>query len=658
MHSVQIHSDETQATRVGRLRRLLIALGVVLTSLCARADGSDPPAGVRAGHALAATSALGRARFHSVYYHMSDATFWANLASTAAIALPNGTKSTLRDVAIASINQNFQQIKNLGFDTVGLVLPDEDDWSSQFGGGFSYDPTIRGRGKPGFAVAEEIIVRIAASWGLKVIFDIAPSIYRMSQDGAAADKGLADEFLYAGGPADDMTKFIESVMNSPKYYGVQNTTGLSTIGLKDGPTRSFIGDSRIIGWQFSAEWNPYISDGHRVATNKYVFQKYWNYFYGLVHQGGANNAFAGAYLGGGPAQGKDAKGNLIVVDAIRAFKKFFAPGSGIIEPDLVGMEFYAAAPTPQAAAQARCAYDLRKFYSDAQKMIDAMENNPNDRGVYDSHDFAIPSYKIYFGEGSANRNDSTDSYATMGGLNQYFEDALQVLDDNRLAGLQFFASDTLTISGGLKQGYVLHPGITDTNGHPVFDIFQSTYGYVGSTALTPFSGVAPDPLVPGSYFCDWHSNPRAGSRHGFGTPSDFVDHTLSVSSNCSLRLPIGYWKYTGTTNIGRWIGEALSNHTNGNNFKLYAYPNPVDENQYANSTLYWDISHMPRVKSFEIRIGSGDGAILKTDSARTGQQTIALQRQAGSMRYLLYDTTNGGRTLLGTATVEVRAANN
>ena len=150
------------------------------------------------------------------------------------------------------MNNNFKAIKALGFDTVTLSLPDNDGWPSQHGGGFGYDPANAVATRPQYAVAEEIVVRLAAADGLKVIFEIAPSNYRFSTDGRPAWVGLADQYDSTSNPPGAFN-FIQSLINPTLYYGVQNTTKLSTVGIKDGPTRSFIGDTRIIGWQLYAE---------------------------------------------------------------------------------------------------------------------------------------------------------------------------------------------------------------------------------------------------------------------------------------------------------------------------------------------------------------------------------------------------------------------
>jgi len=92
--------------------------------------------------------------------------FWAQLAND------TGASPTPRELAIASIEDNFKSIRALGFDTVTVGLPDSDNWVSQHGGGFSYDPRNPAAGRPEFAVAQEIVLRITDANHLKVIFAI------------------------------------------------------------------------------------------------------------------------------------------------------------------------------------------------------------------------------------------------------------------------------------------------------------------------------------------------------------------------------------------------------------------------------------------------------------------------------------------------------
>ena len=71
------------------------------------------------------------APFHSVYYHRLQGSFWAQMADD------TGPSPTPRELAVVSVQDNFEAIRSLGFDTVTVGLPDSDSWVSQHGGGFS-----------------------------------------------------------------------------------------------------------------------------------------------------------------------------------------------------------------------------------------------------------------------------------------------------------------------------------------------------------------------------------------------------------------------------------------------------------------------------------------------------------------------------------------
>ena len=164
------------------------------------------------------------APFHSVYYHRLQGSFWAQLADD------TGPSPTPRELAVASVQDNFKAIRSLGFDTVTVGLPDSDSWVSQHGGGFSYDPKKPGAARPQFAVAQEIVPRIAEANQLRVIFAIGFSDYRRSSDGRTAWAGLADEYGSSSAPK-GAYDYLHALFDPTAYYGALATTRLSTIGL-------------------------------------------------------------------------------------------------------------------------------------------------------------------------------------------------------------------------------------------------------------------------------------------------------------------------------------------------------------------------------------------------------------------------------------------
>lgn len=207
-----------------------------------------------------------------------------------------GPAPTPRELAVGSIEDNFKAIRALGFDTVTIGLPDSDNWVSQHGGGFSYDPGNPAAARSEFAVAQEIVLRTADANHLKVIFAIGLSEYRRSSDGRAAWVGLADEYDSTSKPK-GAYDYIHALIDPTAYYGTKSTTKLSTIGLADGPLRSHVGDARVAGWVLAGEWNVNVVNAtSKVYVHEHTFKKYWNYFYDLVHYRGADNAFAATYL--------------------------------------------------------------------------------------------------------------------------------------------------------------------------------------------------------------------------------------------------------------------------------------------------------------------------------------------------------------------------
>lgn len=534
--------------------------------------------------------------FHTVYYHTVQGSFWAQLADD------TGASPTPRQLAIASVNNNFKAIKALGFDTVTLNLPDDDGWPSQHGGGFSYDPASAIATRPQYAIAQEIVVRIAAANDLKVIFEIAPSNYQFSTDDRAAWVGLADQYNSTSNPP-GAYNFIQSLINPTLYYGVQNTTKLSTVGIKDGPTRSFIGDTKIIGWQLYAEWNRWVINAQSgICTQQLAFTKYWNYFYNLVHSNGADNAFAGTYLIGSP------DGGTAQVQNIKVFKQWFAPGTGVIEPDLIGIEYYGGSTAK--------GYNLASEYNDLTTMVNAMATADT------AGDFAIPTSKIYLGEGNANQQGTP-------AINQYFQDVMQVMSDDGLAGIQFFVSDTLANATDSSGNPTLTPAL------PIYDLFATTFASSGVLTY-------PDDLASG---VSWHLNPGAGG--------SYADPTTYPATQDEFSAAYGKWLYTAPTDIGTWLGEAIATHTNGLDLRFYANPNPVKYSTGMGSTLYWDLSHMPNVKSVQVHTGSPTGPIILKTKVSQNSLSVPVP-QAGLQDFYLIDTTTTDHKLLGTVVLEAQ----
>jgi hypothetical protein len=442
------------------------------------------------------------APFHSIYYHRLQGSFWAQIADD------TGPEPTPRELAIASVQDNFKAIRSLGFDTVTVGLPDSDSWVSQHGGGFSYDPKNLRAARPQFAVAQEIVLRIAEANDLKVIFAIGFSDYRRSSDGRKGWAGLADEYGSSTEPK-GAYDYLHALFDPSVYYGNLTTTKLNTIGLADGTVRSHIDDTRIVGWNLAGEWNPNVVNvASKIETHEHTFKKYWNFFYELVHHGGASNAFAATYLIGQPGGGEAQVMN------IKAFKQWFSPTSGIKLPDLIGVEFYGNGN-----------YDLAAISKDLNKMIDAMETADP---VRYPHDFAIPQDMVFLGEGGTSQTSSP-------AIGKYFRDVFQVLADRKLIGIQLWVSDTL----GESKDASGKPNMVPIT--PAYDLFTTSFSPVGVRIYSPLPvGVA------------WHGSPSKDS--SYADPANYPAYQDVGAA------AYGKWLYTGLTDKGRLVQNVLTEH--------------------------------------------------------------------------------------------------
>jgi hypothetical protein len=533
--------------------------------------------------------------FDSVYYHRLQGSFWAQLADD------TGAAPTPRELAIASIQDNFKAIHALGFNTVTIGLPDSDNWVSQHGGGFSYDPKNPAAARPQLAVAQEIVLRIADANHLKVIFAIGFSEYRRSSDGRGAWAGLADEYDSITNPKGAFD-YIHCLIDPTGYYGVLSTTRLSTVGLEDGLVRSHVGDERVVGWILSGEWNVnVVNAAAKTHPHEHIFKKYWNFFYGLVHYRGANTAFAATYLIGQPAGGNAQIAN------IKAFKQWFAPASGIREPDRIGVEFYG-----------NTGYELSSIYKDLDSMVDAMEMA--DPGKY-PHDYAIPASRVFLGEGSTNQT-------AMPAINQYFQDVFQLLADRELAGIQLWVTDTLGDATDAAGKPTLSPAT------PAYDLFTTTFSRTGVRTYAS--------LPPG---ISWHGSPANGA--------SFADPASYPTSSEIQPAAYGHWSYTGLTNNGHWVQQAIANHAGNLNLRFFANPNPVQGSGAAGSaTLYWDASKMQAVKTVEVHEGTASGPIIARGGA-TGNAHASIAT-SNAPDFVLVDTTTGAHKHLGTVTIQMQ----
>ncbi|MFC3652604.1 hypothetical protein ACFONN_13685 [Dyella humi] len=528
--------------------------------------------------------------FHSIYFHEFLGSFWAQLADDAGSPSP-------RQQMVWSINNEMQTMRASGIDTITVALPDNDGWQSQHGGGFSYDPI--NYPSPQYAAAQEILLRIAAANDLKVIFVIATSPYRESTDGRASWNGLADQYDVT--PATDgALNFIHSLIDPAAIYGNVMTTELSTIGLTDGPIGSYYKDPRVLGFILAPEFNPIVKTSPGgVETHQVFFNKYWNWFYNLVHWNGSTTAFAGLYLIGSPVS----PGTSAEIPIIKNFKSWFAPGSGYTMPDLIGIEGYGGA-----------GYPLQNAAADMNVLLDAVihadtKNYPGD--------YAIPSQKIFIGE--ANTDELSNPYT-----NQYYDYMQQLLSRRVLAGTQWFASDSLT------------DGTPPTLGDSGYDLFQVSFTASGTKV---FNQTLPTGI-------SWHE----------GSSTSYADPTSFLATTDNFAAEWGTIAYTGPTAKGHWYGEGISNFTNSKNIVAYAYPNPMMGNasKLAVTTIYWDATAIPSVTNVEIHMDSPSGTLF-SGGAAAGSAVTGTWVANGTTFYI-QDVT-GGKPLTSVNTLAVIYSN-
>jgi ricin-type beta-trefoil lectin protein len=316
--------------------------------------------------------------YKAVWYRPAKDSLMVELADD------TGSSPTPREQALLTLDDNFCRVANvLHANAVIVRLFDEDSFASQYGGGFTYD--AHARPKQDFSVAQELIVSVAQKYGLKVIFVMSISSYHIDVDPTF---GYDSPSLDAPGSY----VFIHSLIDPTPYYGSLQTTKLSTIGLQDHSTGSFIGDARIAGWYFGGEWQ-----WTSAAVQQYL-RTFWPFFYDMVHYQGANTSFAATYaLGvlGSPYYYYDSNcsnrgwrlGSPSVPDSvvwnIYQMKAFFSQVSP--QPDLYGSEWYAGAN-----------YNLACISLDIPEIAQAIET-----WVY-----PVPASATFLGEGGTTQLDS------------------------------------------------------------------------------------------------------------------------------------------------------------------------------------------------------------------------------------------------------------
>jgi hypothetical protein len=265
----------------------------------------------------------------AVWYQASRSSLFGELADTS----NHGNTLTPRQAAIETLDDNFSYIAGtLKANAVLIRLGDDDDWFSQYGGGMPYDPD--NNPAPQKAVGEEIVLSLANKHGLKVIFAIDFSGYHIN---------ISD--TYGSNPPYPNTagayQYIHALIDPTPFYcggGCPSTTDLVTYGglSAESQIRSYYNDSRVAGWLFGGEWctdsSSCGSSGDPLySTHQAFINKYWNFFYSLVHWGSSTTGFAGIYTIAGP--------DALVTGRIDSLKSMFN-GTGNTLPDQLGFEWY------------------------------------------------------------------------------------------------------------------------------------------------------------------------------------------------------------------------------------------------------------------------------------------------------------------------------
>src|SRR5262249_7592387 len=369
--------------------------------------------------------------YKGVWYRPARASFLVELMDD---VKASGATYSPREAAILDLDQNFSAIKSqLAANSVVVRLPDDDSFWAQVGCCATYDPISRPRQETG--VAEEIILSIANKYGLKVIFVVEPSPYKRNVD---------DTFSTVNNPPSNPAgawNFIHQFFDPALYYGVRCTTKLELVFLPNTCAGTYFNDPRVAGWLFGVEWKP--ENPPDVA----FINKYWNFFYSLVHWNGSQTGFAGIYLNGG----LDDINN--VQARIPAFKSLFSPITTNTQPDVFGLEWYGGGN-----------YNFSNVGNDMGLMMSLMCCT-----VYN-----VPYNRIGFFEGGSNQNNNP-------GRAQFYRDAIGVAANFGAKALMVWHSDPYVNLADCESG-------TDPNpiGQDLYALFSgNTFALDGCTSYPP-----------------------------------------------------------------------------------------------------------------------------------------------------------------------------
>jgi hypothetical protein len=230
-----------------------------------------------------------------------------------------------------------------------------------------------------------------------------------------------------------MDDFIHALIDPYPYYQdpVPSTTQLERIGRPNKQIQSHIGDSRVAGWLLLGELN--LVTPAVAARERLMLDRYWPFFYQLVHWQGANSAFAGIYAQVSPDYNKNLNEPFTTPtdlskekEKLDAFKAAFGPGTVNPEPDLWGFQWYGRKADP--AYSPACDYPLDHIWQDIHVLADYMIYN-----------LGIPANKIALMEGGT---DQLAYEPLPNARSDFYGHAIGAAANKGLAGVFVWASDS------------------------------------------------------------------------------------------------------------------------------------------------------------------------------------------------------------------------
>jgi hypothetical protein len=320
---------------------------------------------------------------------------------------------------VQNLYYNFQFIQsNLHANTIMIRLADQDGFHGQYGGGWSYNPgsnppiangnVTRPDSMIGRAIAQELILTVASLQGLKVIFVINPSAHHEFDLTPSADGTFADDDPdeNPNGSWDFIHQFFDPLI----YYPNPVCSGdLSAAGVPGLPSQvcinnPYYSDPRVTGWFFSPNDIYMQADGTLTPAVSHYVNKYWDFFYSLVHWNGSNTGFAGMYslVSAPESQYNSFQG------AVDSFKAVFV---GHSTPDVFGFGWYGDSTT-----------NIKGFIDDSVSFMSD--------GAY----YNIPPSRIFFVEGA-------DSTVNDGGVGQFYSDSVGEASATGTLGLAVWEAD-------------------------------------------------------------------------------------------------------------------------------------------------------------------------------------------------------------------------